>query len=811
MSDATKLDLHGVPADGSTQGLGELLTQSDGNATARSAGNSRMHNRMHKWVSRLSSPRNPSTEASDKDATCSESTVQSAVRTSADRRTLDMADISTASKLPPRELDTVGGKAHVPLFDGELEYVIQMTDGLGYVGWKRANDDNAMWEKTGELRWSKDNQIHEYHGEFRAGFRHGKGFHVMPDGGRITGQFVKDCPSGECVLRDADGLYFEVVYRGECVLEDGANPISKRPTIEPVGLLHYCKYGGACPMIPLSVGPGLPLPVPGAMADQEPVIRGEYPNLPPGMRVSGELVWARPAHAQVPLWNASEVSGKIVAIMRGPPPPASGVGFAIKLYHAQLANAKAVIFVDYDTTQSSFKTIPAVLPLPDGTVVQATIPTGFILSEHSNFLQEHAHHLMIFYERDHDATSVHNVRGEVQIPVQERPARLSKEAAGELMAEFLAARRKEKEAMLRNPELIFPGTPEAVRQARREKAGFFGIGYDLFESAEFTPEAEKEALSGLFGKVGDWTAVLSETLKRATLQKNSAGTVQVYSLRGRPPFAVQFITENDDVALELRFETTGVVMNSCELDDHGFGKWGEEERVEYGSAVPEEGVSCKVSVDRNGFHLTISAQNRTLFRHRLGWQMVHKAVPDTGWGGTTEIVELRASDAEIKDPDGAATLADSDGCGDSPRQVLPPTFTGKSVNDIVMTCIYLDPNHLNRCELFLQAATYSCRVPFVSLMVCLNRLDVSFTSSAAAADAGVNLCRTSNFRTISDALSISHHHRQARSMEGSYGSANIRCSSNHENSRCCCTCRSRAQHRGLSTSGSNPNRAQGSH
>jgi len=34
-------------------------------------------------------------------------------------------------------------------------------------------------------------------------------------------------------------------------------------------------------------------------------------------------------------------------------------------------------------------------------------------------------------------------------------------------------------------------------------------------------------------------------------------------------------------------------MNSCELDNHGFGKWGEEERVEFGSEVPEEGVSCK--------------------------------------------------------------------------------------------------------------------------------------------------------------------------------------------------------------------------
>lgn len=165
-----------------------------------------------------------------------------------------------------------------------------------------------------------------------------------------------------------------------------------------------------------------------------------YPNLPEGMCVAGTLVWARPAHAQVPLWNAHEVNGNIVAIMRGPAPPAPGVGYAVKLQHAQLAGAKAVVFVDYDTDAAKFTQMPAVLPLPDGSEVEARIPTCLILAQHANFLQESANHELIYYS-DTPACQA----GFVRIPVQER-TRLHKHEAAALMAEFFDARRKEKGA-----------------------------------------------------------------------------------------------------------------------------------------------------------------------------------------------------------------------------------------------------------------------------------------------------------------------------------------------------------------------------
>ncbi len=54
-------------------------------------------------------------------------------------------------------------------------------------------------------------------------------------------------------------------------------------------------------------------------------------------------------YAELPLWNADEVRGKIVAVMRGPPPPHEGTPYAVKILHAQEAGAAGVIIVECDT------------------------------------------------------------------------------------------------------------------------------------------------------------------------------------------------------------------------------------------------------------------------------------------------------------------------------------------------------------------------------------------------------------------------------------------------------------------------------
>jgi hypothetical protein len=61
--------------------------------------------------------------------------------------------------------------------------------------------------------------------------------------------------------------------------------------------------------------------------------------------VTAPLVLARPQYGDQPLWNADEVRGKILLVMRGPPPPHEGTSYATKVYHAQKAGAVGVIIV----------------------------------------------------------------------------------------------------------------------------------------------------------------------------------------------------------------------------------------------------------------------------------------------------------------------------------------------------------------------------------------------------------------------------------------------------------------------------------
>ena len=51
-----------------------------------------------------------------------------------------------------------------------------------------------------------------------------------------------------------------------------------------------------------------------------------------GMFITGQIVWARPPCAEIPLWNEHDVRGKIVAIRRGPAAPATGVGYVLSIY-----------------------------------------------------------------------------------------------------------------------------------------------------------------------------------------------------------------------------------------------------------------------------------------------------------------------------------------------------------------------------------------------------------------------------------------------------------------------------------------------
>ena len=99
----------------------------------------------------------------------------------------------------------------------------------------------------------------QYHGDFHEGMPHGHGTHIFPDGSRVTGSFARGCPTGTALLRDQDELYHEVVYTENVSLLEQHVPISKMPTAQPAQLLYYCKYGGMCPMVALTIGVGIPI------------------------------------------------------------------------------------------------------------------------------------------------------------------------------------------------------------------------------------------------------------------------------------------------------------------------------------------------------------------------------------------------------------------------------------------------------------------------------------------------------------------------------------------------------------------------
>jgi hypothetical protein len=128
------------------------------------------------------------------------------------------------------------------------------------------------------------------------------------------------------------------------------------------------------------------------------------------------LVFARPPYADVPLWNASDVRGKVVAIMRGPGSgrtgdPGDPVPFSVKVFHAQEAGAVGVIFMDNTRNASLFEKLPRIdegpLPAafnPDGSLhLKVEIPCAMILSKHMGLIQEGALHCIHFAPQPSDA------------------------------------------------------------------------------------------------------------------------------------------------------------------------------------------------------------------------------------------------------------------------------------------------------------------------------------------------------------------------------------------------------------------------
>ena len=140
--------------------------------------------------------------------------------------------------------------------------------------------------------------------------------------------------------------------------------------------------------------------------DREPIHRQAKAGrgVPQRSRRQWSACVGEAALADIPLWNAEKVRGNIVAIVRGPAAPATAVSYGLKMYHAQLAGAKAVIFVDYDPN-GKFDAMPridegvvqyGVRPTPADVDIRISIPAVLVLNRHTSQLQEGAHHVLAF-------------------------------------------------------------------------------------------------------------------------------------------------------------------------------------------------------------------------------------------------------------------------------------------------------------------------------------------------------------------------------------------------------------------------------
>ncbi|EKX42908.1 hypothetical protein GUITHDRAFT_110959 [Guillardia theta CCMP2712] len=227
-------------------------------------------------------------------------------------------------------------------------YHVVQQDKFMYCGFIQDGIPNGF----GSILWPDGS---EYHGEMKGGRMHGEGLYVFQDRRQFRGKFEGGNPvSGR--MRDEAGALLGLTF-------DGAQPIWEEPTPVqrdelPARVLPEFRLDTCASILLSHAQEQLPPP----------------PQLTPHhyrhMRdVSARVVWARPSYADVPLWNAAEVRGKIVAVLRGPKPPARAVPYNIKVLHAQQAGAAGVVLVDPEIT-----TEPLIARVHDEPAVKIVIP-----------------------------------------------------------------------------------------------------------------------------------------------------------------------------------------------------------------------------------------------------------------------------------------------------------------------------------------------------------------------------------------------------------------------------------------------------
>jgi hypothetical protein len=257
-------------------------------------------------------------------------------------------------------------------------YNLQLDDRLLFSGWL----SNGLPDGMCSVRWLDSS---EYHGEFLDGEMTGFGRYIFPDASEYRGDFKNALPRQGMFYpsqkqQDQTRRLVDYSYLGrEPLWKLGSDQsLYKDMPESPLPRFVWCK-ADCLALVKSTRGLG-----------------AEHNSFAHMTNVTARLVWARPMYADQPLWNAAECRGKIVACMRGPPPPAPPCNYSIKLFHCQNAGAVGVIYVDFDSF-SKFAVVPRVEdgPIYDGGPdLKVRIPCMLTLNSYLGVLQEGALHTM---------------------------------------------------------------------------------------------------------------------------------------------------------------------------------------------------------------------------------------------------------------------------------------------------------------------------------------------------------------------------------------------------------------------------------
>ena len=106
-------------------------------------------------------------------------------------------------------------------------------------------------------------------------------------------------------------------------------------------------------------------------------------------------------------WNAEEVQDSIAVILCGPSDEKFKVSSTLKIHHAQVAGAKAVILVDRNEEKNGFQSIPwikegpidwGIKPNRHDLDIKIKIPVVVITGERANIIQEGAMHVIRYVD-----------------------------------------------------------------------------------------------------------------------------------------------------------------------------------------------------------------------------------------------------------------------------------------------------------------------------------------------------------------------------------------------------------------------------